>query len=176
MKLIISSSFFHGQIASLSQTRLLLWRVFQTFFGVKMVGGPLATHSLEKSDPQGPRNQAKIDLTWISGLSSAPRYQSDWKCLIKPGIAYQGPIFYKMGRGININTKRWPIWPPRHDRSPIARSERRSLFRDRKVIADPQFKNWSQGYRDRENWWSRSCDRAIFGKNKILNCAFYFQL
>ena len=46
-------------------------------------------------------------------------------------------------------------------RSRDQRSERRSLFRDREVIADLQFKKWSQGDRDRKIWRSRSCDRAI---------------
>ena len=44
--------------------------------------------------------------------------------------------------------------------------DRRSLFRDREVIADLCLIKRSQGDRDREIWGSRSCDRAIFSLNK----------
>ena len=44
--------------------------------------------------------------------------------------------------------------------------DRRSLFRDREVIADLCLIKRSHGDRDREIWGSRSFDRAIVSLNK----------
>ena len=80
MVLMISRSFYLGQIAILN-TDIGFRRHFGSFcvsagFNGWFLGGwrPHG-HAPENSSHQGPRNQAKMDLTWNSGLSPLPKLE-----------------------------------------------------------------------------------------------------
>ena len=78
MELIIFDSFYLGQNALLNPGFVYKGH-FGPFWGSQGSNGRVLGgwrppgHALEKSGPQGPRNQAKIDLAWISGLSPLPK-------------------------------------------------------------------------------------------------------